>query len=114
MYERRVLNSATSELGSVREKPGGPFRPVRVSVTESASRDPAEYGVEEHERIEVFFLRDSEKGILEVSPATQFVRSSEFDQDNRPFTFNGSIVEKGEHYLRAEFSRVKISHVRRG
>lgn len=111
-YRNRVLRQGNgfAERGQFARKRSEKYKTLETSVTESRETNEDLNTVDKVERIEVFIHRDTENengGVDDLYHGDKYIRDPEFDSNQAPFIFNGRILEKGQHYIRAEFERYR-------
>ncbi len=93
-------------------------RTVWMSITPRVSAESQDRTEKRMEIAECFFLTDEtdpdKGGIQTPITSDSFVRDASFDPDTRPFVFNGTVLEHGQHYWRVEFQRTSRIGQQRG
>ena len=86
-------------------------RAVVMGIDAERQRESSNTDEDQDERVTVFILRDEDDpdvgGVKELYLNDQIIRAAEFDPNNEPFSHTGEIVERGQHYIRAVFSRYR-------
>lgn len=114
IYKKQILSSKFAEEVTFRasgETNADNDRTITMSLTPRQQVDNPgdEISVGELDELEAFMLRDESDadvgGVDALSYSDRFTRSSTYDPSSVPFTFKGEILERGQHYIRAIFSR---------
>lgn len=120
VYRNRMLRDRNgfAENGQfARRIQPGLKKPLRTSVEFRAQADENDDTREQITTIGVWMLRDEESdigGVAELFKGDLYFRDPKFDDVGRPFAFTGVIIERGQHYQKAEFQRYELESVGRG
>ncbi len=111
IYKTNVLGGFFSEPVTFTPIETGVARSVTMSVTHRQERKESETSEDNFEYFECEFLTDESDedvgGIDVLQLQDSFVRSSTYDSNSAAIVFAGNILERGRHYIRAEFQRYK-------